>query len=64
MVFSYSFLPSIASPPEAKDLIKAPLSLVSSSPSISLLIIILAFFLYQQPNLKPLLVLNLNFYQV
>ena len=45
MVFSYNLRPSIASPPDARDLINAPFSFVFSSPSISLLIIILASFL-------------------
>ena len=37
--------PSIASPPDARVLINAPFKIVFSSPSISLLIIILASFL-------------------
>jgi len=45
MVFSYNFLPSIASPPDAKVLMKAPFNTVFSSPSISLLIMIRASFL-------------------
>jgi hypothetical protein len=44
-VFSYNQRPSIASPPDAKVLIKAPFKTVSSFPSISLLMIILASFL-------------------
>ena len=41
---AYTFRPSIASPPDANDLMKAPFNIVCSSHSISLLLIVLAFF--------------------